>query len=209
MKSTASRYLALTLALAAALAAQAQAQNTVFSAQPTGSKMKIDGTSTVHDWTIEGGIIAGSIELDAKFLADPTKAAPGKVGAKADVVIPVRTLKSGKTTMDSVVYQAMSMTNFPRIAYHLGELTLKETPKSADGPYSFDSKGELVIKGTTNKVSFPVTITRSGKALKTTGTTKVKMTDYKVPPPAPSLLGISIKTGDEVTLTFDWSTQEK
>jgi polyisoprenoid-binding protein YceI len=202
------RNLALTITLAAAFSARAQ--NTVFSAQPTGSKMKIAGTSTIHDWTIEGSIISGALELDAKFLADPTKAAAGKIGAKAEVSVPVRTLKSGKTSMDNVTYQAMDMKAHPKIEYKLTELTLKEAPKAADGPYSFDSKGELTIKGTTKTVTFPVTITRSGKALKTSGTTKLKMTDYKVPPPAPSILGLSpIKTGDEVTLTFDWATQEK
>ncbi|HMJ92427.1 MAG TPA: YceI family protein [Candidatus Acidoferrum sp.] len=205
MKATS--LLTLTLTLAAALVARAQM--TTFAAQPSGSKVKIDGTSTIHDWTIEGGIIAGTLELDSSFVADPTKAKPGKVPAKVEITIPVRTLKSGKTTMDNVTYQAMSQTNFPRIHYILSELTLKETPKSADGPYNFDSKGQLVIKGTTNAVSFPVTMTRSGKALRTMGVYKLKMTDYKVPPPAPSLLGLSIKTGDQVTLTWDWATQQK
>jgi len=33
---------------------------------------------------------------------------------------------------------------------------------------------------------------------------KVKMTDFKITPPAPSLAGVSIETGDEVTLRFVW-----
>jgi polyisoprenoid-binding protein YceI len=200
--------LTLTLALAATLAARAQM--TTFAAQPNGSKVRIDGTSTIHDWNIEGGIIAGALELDSKFIADPTKAQPGKIAAKAEVRIPVRTLKSGKTTMDNVTYQAIGQKDFPMIHYTLSELTLKETPKDAKGPFNFDSKGKLVIRGTTNDVSFLVSMTRDGKNLKTHGTYKLKMTDYKVPPPAPSLLGLSpIKTGDEVTLTWVWSTAEK
>ena len=206
MKATS--LIVMTLTLAAALAARAQM--TSFAAQPTGSKVKIDGTSTIHDWTIEGGIIAGTLELDSKFVADPTTAKPGKVAAKVEVSIPVRTLKSGKTSMDNVTFQAMSMTNYPKIEYRLSELTLKETPKSANGPFNFDSKGLLIIKGTTNSVTFPVTMTRSGTALKTSGTYKMKMTDYKVPPPAPKIFGIpTIKTGDDVTLSWDWATQQK
>jgi polyisoprenoid-binding protein YceI len=199
--------LTLTLMLAAAVA---RAQMTTFAAQPTGSKMKIDGTSSIHDWSIEGGIIAGTLELDSKFVADPTKAQAGKIPAKVEVSIPVRTLKSGKTPMDNVAYQAMGQQQFPKIEYRLTELMLKETPKTANGPFTFDSKGELSIKGKTNTVSFPVTMTRADKALKVSGTYKLKMTDYGVPPPAPKILGMStIKTGDEVTLTFDWATQQK
>jgi polyisoprenoid-binding protein YceI len=200
--------LALTITLTAALTARAQM--TTFAAQPSGSKVKIDGTSTIHDWTIEGGIIAGTLELDSKFVSDPAKAQPGKVPAKVEVIIPVRTLKSGKTSMDNVTYQTMKQQQFPRIEYHLTELTLKEAPKSANGPFAFDSKGKLVISGKTNDVTFPVTMTKTGNALKTSGTYKLKMTDYGVQPPAPKILGVpTIKTGDEVTLSWDWATQQK
>jgi polyisoprenoid-binding protein YceI len=200
--------LTLTLTLSAALAMHAQM--TTFSAQPTGSKMKIDGSSTLKDWSMEGGIIAGAIELDSKFVSEPTKAQPGKIPAKVEVSIPVRTLKSGKTGMDNVAYQALNQTNYPKIQYSLTELTLKETPKDANGPFNFDSKGQLAIHGKTNAVTFPVTMTRSGNALKTSGTYKLKMSDYGIPPITPNipLMGF-VKTGDEVTLTFDWTTQQK
>jgi hypothetical protein len=37
------------------------------------------------------------------------------------------------------------------------------------------------------------------------GAVRVKMTDFKISPPSPSLPGgVSIKTGDEVTLKFVW-----
>ena len=202
--------LLLTLTLTLAAAATLHAQMTTFAAQPTGSKMKIEGTSTIKDWSMEGGIIAGSLELDSKFVSDPTKAQPGQVPSKGEVAIPVRTLKSGKTGMDTVAYQAMNQTNYPKIQYTLTELTLKETPKNANGPFTFDSKGQLAIHGKTNAVTFPVTMTRNGTALKTSGTYKLKMSDYGIPPITPNipLMGF-VKTADEVTLTFDWSTQQK
>ena len=195
---------ALTLAVALATTVSAQTM-TKFEAQP-GSKVKIDGTSTVHDWTVEGGIIAGALELDSKFTADPTKAAPGKVAAKVEAMIPVRSVKSGKKSMDDIMHAAMKQPLFPKIEYRLTELTLKETPKSADGPYVFDSKGELSLAGVTNKVAFPVTMTRTDKSIKTTGTTVVKMTSYGIQPPAPKIALGLITTGDDVTLTFEWNT---
>jgi len=176
-----------------------------FEAQPN-SKVKIDGTSTVHDWTVEGGIIGGVMELDSKFVAEPTKAQPGAVPAKVEATIPVRSLKSYKKAMDDIMHAAMKQPQYPRIEYRLTELTLKETPKSADGPFTFDSKGQLSLAGVTNKVSFPVTMTRSGKTVKTTGTTNVKMTSFGIQPPAPKIALGLISTGDDVKLTFEWVT---
>lgn len=193
---------ALALTFTASLVA---ADLTKYDAQP-GSKVKIDGSSNIHDWTVEGGIIAGRMELDAKFAADPTKAQPGKIEAKVETTVPVRTLKSGKTTMDSVMQGAMKFPLHPKIEYRLTELTLKETPKSADGPFSFDSKGELAVSGVTNKVSFPVTMTRTGKTLKTTGTANLKMTSFGITPPSPKIAFGLITTADDVKITFDWNT---
>src|SRR5206468_5635271 len=105
--------------------------------------------------------------------------------------------------MDDKMYEAMKQPKFPKIQYRLTELTLKETPKSAEGPYNFDSKGELAVSGVTNKVAFPVTMTRSGKTMKTTGATNVKMTSFGIEPPG---LVVLIHTGDDVKITFDWVT---
>jgi polyisoprenoid-binding protein YceI len=190
---------ALVLAFAATLVA---ADLTKFDSKP-GSKMKIDGTSSIHDWTVESGIVAGSMELDAAFVANPTAAKPGKIAAKVETTIPVRSLKSGTKAMDDRMYDAMKQTKFPKIEYRLTELTLKETPKSAEGPFNFDSKGELSLSGVTNKVSFPVTMTRTDKTMKTSGSTSVKMTSFGIEPPGMVVL---IKTGDEVKLTFEWVT---
>src|SRR5882757_700091 len=85
---------------------------TRFDAQP-GSKVKIDGTGNIHDWTVEGPNIGGHMELDPAFLADPQKVAPGtKVNAKVEAIVPVRSIKSGKKTMDEVMHDAMHQTTF-------------------------------------------------------------------------------------------------
>ena len=193
--------LAVVLALAWSAAVFA-ADLTKFDPKP-GSKMKIDGTSSIHDWSVESGILAGGMELDSAFVADPTAAKPGKIAAKVETTIPVRSLKSGNRLMDDRMYDAMSLPKFPKIEYRLTELTLKETPKSANGPFNFDSKGELTVSGVTNKVSFPVTMTRADKMMKTTGSTSVKMTSFGITPPG---LIVAIKTGDDVKLTFEWNT---
>jgi polyisoprenoid-binding protein YceI len=190
-----------------ALATGAFAQNlTRFEAKP-GTKLKMEGTSSIHDWSAESGIVGGVMELDSAFLADPTAAKPGKIPAKVEAIIPVRQLKSSSgKSMDDRMYQEMKMQQFPRIEYRLTELTLKETPKSANGPFLFDSTGNLTVAGVTNKVSFPITMTRTDKMLKTTGNTSVKLTSFGMKPPTLDLLAVSIRTGDDVKITFDWNT---
>jgi polyisoprenoid-binding protein YceI len=194
---------AVSLALAVGLCAQTL---TKFESKP-GTKLKMDGTSNIHDWIVESGIVAGAMELDAAFVANPTEAKPGKIPAKVEATIPVRSLRSSKSkAMDDRMYQAMKLPQFPRIEYRLSELTLKETPKSANGPFVFDSTGHLMVSGVTNKVSFPVTMTRTDKTMKTTGSTTVKMTSFGITPPALNLAIAAIRTGDEVKITFDWVT---
>jgi len=202
----------LTVVAALALAASALAQNlTKFESKP-GTKVKMDGTSNIHDWTVESLVVGGAMELDSAFVADPTAAKPGKIPAKVEATIPVRSLKSGTKAMDDRMYQAMKLQQFSKIEYRLTELTLKETPKSATGPFSFDSKGELTVSGVTNKVAFPVTMTRADKTMKVSGNTTVKMTGFSITPPALDLAIASIRTGDDVKITFEWVTgtpQEK
>ena len=195
------------IAVSLALALSLPAQNlTKFESKP-GTKLKMDGTSNIHDWTVESGIVAGAMELDSAFIAKPTEAKPGKIAAKVEATIPVRSLRSTKSkAMDDRMYQAMKLPQHPRIEYRLTELTLKETPKSANGPFVFDSTGNLTVSGVTNKVSFPVTMTRTDKTMKTTGTTSVKMTSFGITPPALNLAIAAIRTGDEVKITFDWVT---
>jgi polyisoprenoid-binding protein YceI len=185
-----------------------QAQNlTRYQAEPAGSKVKIDGTSTVHEWTVESSIIGGYLELDPAMVADPQKAAPGKVKANVMVSIPARQLKSGTKAMDNVMHDALKAQQFPRIQYRLTELVLKETPKAANDPLRFDSKGELTVSGVTNKISMPVTMERVEPAkLKTSGSTSVKMTSFGIKPPAPKVALGLISTGDDVKISFEWLT---
>src|SRR6266487_2920080 len=150
-----------------------------YDALPAGSKAKVDGTSTIHDWTVESRLIAGHVEFDSGFNLD--QPAPGKVNARCVVSIPARQLKSDNTRMDTVMYEHIKQKDFPRIEYRLTEMTLKEAPKSADAPVVFESKGELSVAGVTNKIQMPVSMTRVDKnKLKFTGSTAIKMTSFGI-----------------------------
>jgi len=183
-------------------------QMTKYDAKP-GSKVTLDGTSSVHDWTVESTIIGGSMELGF----DPANPKPGKVPAKVTALVPVRSLKSkGKLDpkrMEEVMQETMKTQTAPKIEYRLTELVLKEAPKTATDPLQFDSKGELSMAGVTNQISMPVTMERlEGNKLKTKGATTLKMTSFGMKPPAPKILLGMITTGDDVKVSFEWLTQK-
>ena len=205
MKPMNIRTLAAALALLAAACAL-HAESVTYNAVP-GSKLKMDGTSTLHDWTVESSLIGGVLEWDAAFDAAPKA---GKVpGAKVESLILVRSLKSGKTAMDSVMQDAMKAAEHSKITYKLKELTLVEGPSGANGAMKFYSDGEITVSGVTKPLKMPVTAVRDGDKLKFTGSATLKMTDHGIKPPAPAVgLGL-IKTGDEVKITFEWVTAKK
>ncbi len=178
-------------------------------------KVRIEGTSTVHDWQVEGHLIGGSLEVGPGFPIEPGQAAtPGKMQAQARAYIPVRSLKSVEKDgshysdkMDEVMYEHIKQDANPRIFFSLTDLTLKETAKAKDAPYLFDAKGKLGVAGVTNEISFPVRILPLGdRKLRVSGGTSVKMSDFGVKPPV--LVGI-LSTGDEVKLSFDWPVEQK
>jgi len=198
--------------LLATVSLPAAEQMTAYAAK-SGSKMRIEGTSNIHDWQVENPFISGSLEVGPGFPTEPGQAVtPGPVAAKAEVFIPVRSLKSiekdGKPysdKMDEIMWEHLREPANKRIVYRLTELKLKEAPKAKDAPYVFDAKGDLAVAGVTNKVVMAVSVLPlADKRLEITGSTTLKMTDFKVEPPAPKIALGLIKTGDEVKLIFKW-----
>jgi len=195
--------------LISAVAVQAADSNR-YQAQPAGNKVKIEGTSTAHDWEMAGTMIGGSVEFDPAVQFDTAQAAlkDKKLTIKSTVIIPVRSIKSDAKAMPQVMeglmQDALKAKDFPKIECHITELAAKE--HTAGKPFEFDATGELAIAGKTNKVTFPVTIDVPEKdKLKISGSAPVKMTEYGITPPAPSFgLGL-MKCGDEVKIVFDWN----
>ena len=204
----------LSISLVACLGASAQ---THYATQPAGTSVKIAGTSSLHDWEMEGKEIGGFIELGAGVALDKTQAAPAglqgdKIAAKAHVLIPVGSLHSKADhlpdTMDNLMKKNMKEDEFHLIDYKLAELTFKG-PHTAGTPFDFEAKGDLTIAGKTKTVTFPISIEPVEGKIHVKGTAPVKMTDYGVEPPAPNFgLGM-MKVGDDVKIIFDWTLKEK
>ncbi|MCX6884348.1 MAG: YceI family protein [Verrucomicrobiota bacterium] len=180
-----------------------------------GSKMRLEGTSNIHDWQVEGKLIGGYLEVDENFPLEPGKEAkPGKVVVKGEIFVPIRSMssleKDGRpysTKMDDIMYEKLLETTNKRITFYPTELVLKEAAKDKTSPYVYDAKGNLAVAGVTNEVSFAVNVVPQGgddRKIKISGTTSVKMSAFKIEAPAPKIAMGMIKTGDDVKLIFDW-----
>jgi len=190
------------LLLAGAISTSAQVR---YQATP-GSTLKLEGTSTVHDWTVEGKIIGGSIEFASEDALDPAKT-PGDVKAQVQVSIPVSSLQSGKKLMNEIMHDALKIKDHKAITYTLKEI--KPQARKAGEPLKFDTKGDIAVAGVTKEIDMVVTLAPQGNKLTATGSKQLKMTDFGIKPPAPAVgLGL-IKTADEVTVTFQWNTVKK
>jgi len=182
----------------------------------SGSKMRIEGTSVVHDWRAESPLILGFLEVGPGFPTEPGQTVtPGKIEARGEARVMVNTLLSKKengdpyeSKMDDKMHDMLKMDTYPMIVFRLTELTLKEAPKSKDDPYIFDSKGELAVAGVTNQLSMVVSIfPLADKKLKISGTAPLKMTDFKIEPA--TLILPAFKTSEDVKIKFEWMLGQK
>jgi polyisoprenoid-binding protein YceI len=174
-----------------------------------GSKVKIDGTSSLHDWTVTGQQIDGKVEFLIKvpngatakqitqaILADPK--------VKADVAIPVSSLKSTKKDkdMDKKMYEALKSKKNPTISYYLTELKVVSESNPDRTDFQVQTTGELTIAGERRTLKMPMAIeVLDGRQLRITGRIWIKMSDYNIK--RITALGGMIKCDDTVEVKVE------
>lgn len=174
--------------------------NVVLNAQ-SGSKMMINGTSTIHDWEAEVDEFTASVEL-TQPVADTSFAKIGDYLVGAEVTVPVENIESGKGGMNSKIYGAFDKKKHPTITYKLEKASLASEKPNTENTIVLNTSGKLTMHGTTKPVDMKVTVERlaDGK-YKFSGEKKLNMTEYKMDPPS-AVFG-TIKAGEEVTVKFD------
>jgi polyisoprenoid-binding protein YceI len=160
----------------------------------TGSFVRIEGTSTLHAWKMEGATIRGSVT--APPIEQWTNAAPP---SEAVVSIPVASIKSEHAKMDKLMAEALKAGANPMIQYELTNAALSQ-PGAA---FVLNTRGKLTIAGVTRDVDMQIAGTRDSNGTYTlTGQLPIRMTDYGIKPPT-AMMG-TIKTGNDVKVTFRW-----
>ena len=200
--------MALVIAVAQPLRAE---QVERFEGLTRQSEVRVDGTSTVHDWTVKSPTISGSISFRINVPANAStrevrEAIVANPKAEADVTIEVRSLKSGKKDMDQKMYEAMKTDRHPQIKYQLTKFELVEGTKADQAEFDVETTGNLTIAGVTREYRMPMRLVVVGaNRLRISGETRMKMTDFKVKPPQ-AMLGM-IKSGDRIKVQFEWNVE--
>jgi len=155
------------------------------------SKLKVLGTSNVHDWEIDAKAMSGKATM-------AIEAGDLKSIKNLDFAVEVEQLKSGKSGMDNNTFKALNSKTYKTINYKLVSVT-KITEISA-GNFTVETQGDLTISGVTKRINQIFTVKIIGKKAVFSGKTKIDMTVYGVKPPT-ALMG-TIKTGKDVTVDF-------
>lgn len=153
------------------------------------SFMKIEGTSSLHDWHINVEKQTGTIVLEQS----ETISVKG-----LNLTVESESLKSGKSRMDKNTYKALETDDYKKITFKLKKTT--EIKSLGDNIYEVKGIGQLTIVGNTKDITMTLKIEIKDDMVLLSGKNEIKMTDFGVEPPT-ALLG-TIKTGDAITITY-------
>lgn len=156
------------------------------------SRMWIEGTSTIHNWTCEVGSVSGVLSMDFGTLAI----------SKATVMVPSPSIDCENGTMNKKVAQALSIKDYPAINFSLTNGTVTKTGDDLIVHVS----GLLELAGQSKEVSTTATATPLSNGLyKIAGSLPIAMSDFDIDPPT-AMLG-TLKTGNNVTVHFELSAR--
>lgn len=164
------------------------------------SKLSFDGTSTLHDFTCNAGVINAELFAASEFMSFISN--PDQESFNIKVTIPVKSISSGKDGMDERMMEAFKADKHSNITYVFKKASSKAAPELGEGFYTMETVGDLTIAGVTKPVDMTVTSyqDKAGK-IRFKGSKKIKMTDFNIKPPT-MMLG-TIKTGNEITINFE------
>lgn len=192
-------------ALIALVASFAGAQETAKVPVSPESKLWIDGTSNLHEWSCKATSLEATVELDASAAAR-VSVAPPKALKRVEVKVPVKSLKCNHGGMDGNVYKALKADQSPEISYIMA--TFEAAQNNLTDDFVLHATGTLTIAGKENTLDMDVKATRlPDGTVKATGVVPIKMTDYGIKPPT-AIFG-RLKTGDEVKVNFELSVGAK
>lgn len=167
---------------------QLNAQRT-YTIVDSKSTFEVAGTSTVHDWTMrstEGTGIANLTVKDSKLTAINS----------LTISLLAESLKSGKTSMDEVAYEALDTQTHKSIDY-----TLKSAEKINDTTWILT--GTYTVAGVSKEYKTQVKVTTSNTVIVLQGSNQITFGDFEMTPPK-AALGV-VKAGKDLTIIFNIS----
>ncbi|MGB7395235.1 MAG: YceI family protein [Pricia sp.] len=146
------------------------------------STLAIDGSSTLHDWTVTANSMEGSI-------------AQKEDGSMVDFSVLVEDIEGDRAeAMNSKMHDALKKEAHPKVSVSVSGLDTSASGKQ-------DLKATLTIAGVEKETTIPATVSQKNGQLQIAGEKKIVLQDYDIEPPT-AMFG-TIVVGDEVTVRFD------
>lgn len=168
-----------------------RAQTIYKIADSKNNNMKLSGTSTLHNWTMNAQAFSGEAQFGLK---------DHQISSLKTLIfsLAVADLKSGESGLDKNAYKALQSSDYKSITYKQISATI--SPDKGN-KFLIKTHGNLTIAGVTKEVVIDVyALVNADETITCTGSEKLNMTDYQVKPPK-FMLG-AMKTGDAITLDF-------
>lgn len=162
-----------------------------------GSRLWVDGGSTVRSWTCGTERFDGTVAYTPSATSLRIEELQGAVRT-VDLRIPIAGLDCGNGQMDGHMRDALQMEDHPDIRFRMGGYAV--TPVQAGA--RVDMRGDLTIAGRTLARSVPATVTRLENGnLRVQGSVPLDMTEFGVRPPR--LMFGTLRVHDDVVVNFD------
>lgn len=189
MKKNLSWNIVLSIFILVLIGTAKQSQAQASFKQSGESYITIAGTSTLHEWTMSSSQL--QLVVAAETQADGTI---GQIKSLS-LSVPSQSLKSANKGMDKNAYSALKVDKNKTINFIMSSATVQKN--------IIQCLGNLSIAGVTKQVSVDATCAvKSGKSsLICSGSKQLKMSDYQVE--APSFMFGTVKTGNEITISFN------
>ena len=168
-----------------------------------GSRISLNGTSTVHDYS------ATSPEIIDTFVVDPRLLEKGKIMftnlfRQVTISIPVKSLHSSDEDLDNNMYEALMADDYPSIRYRLTSDSIM--PGATSDSLTIKTIGQLTVAGKEKTIDMIVTVRSAGDStFRIRGMKELLMTDFGITPPS-MMMGL-LKTDNKIVISFDLLTQ--
>lgn len=182
----------ITLALAPFLA-----NGQAYELSPSGNKVVITGTSSLHDWEMDVTQFRSGFTLiregsSVKNIENTTFSCKS------------RDIKSDNSIMNKKTYDALKADEFPEIKFTGTTVTnMVSDGNNLKGTLT----GKLSLAGQTRDISVPFTGTVNDKGLSIKSSAEVTFSGFGMEPPT-AMLG-TLKTGDKVKVEFNLQYNQK
>ena len=165
------------------------------------SKLRFEGTSTLHGYKCVAKEITGSFIMK-EMISDSTTIRFSNAAIAVILQIPVLSIDSGKGKMDKKMRKLLKADDHPEIIFELTSLELTASPEAGKDQVQLKTMGNVKVAGVEKTIALEVigNLEANG-TIRFTGSKKLLMTDFNIKPPT-MFFGM-LKTGNEITVYFE------